>query len=447
MENTMTLVDLWIEYLRELTQEKSELIKWEAFWGNRRVEAPEDGDLITDWFSYTSATQDDRSPEIFRKWSGIALVAGAMERKITVRTGMNTTYCNLYTLLVGPSGTGKYIVNTVREFWKDAKEPHTGAKAFKVAADSLTKASLVDSLAKATQVKIRPDGQNETYHSLLIAAEEFNVLLPSYDMEYIGTLNAIWNNKPSHDELRRFGVLRVEIEKPQLNILGGVQPSFLANVFPDEVWTTGLARRIMMIYSDERRIRDPFTEYPDPFALRERIQNKLARIALMWGEIGWTEGAREFFREWVLSGSPPIPQHSRLQGYVRERERMVMKLVGISSVSRKIDLSPIEVMDVERALGWLFEAEKVMPEIFRAMLAKSDWAVVEELYLWIMSLWTKGGHKPIQGKRVYEFVGERAPAEKVERIVAMAIRTRTLECVDQGGDLWKPLPKVFRTGE
>ena len=45
----------------------------------------ENGDLITDWFQYTSATQDDRSPEIYRKWSGISLVAGAMERKVWVK--------------------------------------------------------------------------------------------------------------------------------------------------------------------------------------------------------------------------------------------------------------------------------------------------------------------------------------------------------------------------
>ena len=106
-------------------------------------------DLITDWFSYTSATQDDRSPEIYRKWSGISLVAGAMERKVWVKTGMNRTYCNLYVLLVGPSGTGKFIVETVRTFWNDTKDPFTQAKAFHVASDSLTKASLIDALGRA----------------------------------------------------------------------------------------------------------------------------------------------------------------------------------------------------------------------------------------------------------------------------------------------------------
>ena len=35
----------------------------------------------------------------------------------------------------------------------------------------------------------------------------------------------------------------------------------------------------------------------------------------------------------------------------------------------------------------------------------------------------------------------------VERILALAVRTRAIECVDQGRDLWKPLAKQFRGTE
>jgi len=404
------------------------------------------GDLITDWFQYTSTTQDDRSPEIFRKWSGIALVAGALERKVVVRTGMNRTFCNLYVLLVGPSGTGKYIVETVRQFWKETREPHTGAKAFHVSADSLTKASLVDAIARARQVKINSKGETETYHSLLVAAEEFKVLLPSYDMEYIGTLERLFNCPPEHIEERRFNVKLVEIAKPQLNILAGVQPSYFATVFPEEVWSTGLARRIVMVYSAERRIRDPFTEYPDPKELRERIQHKLGVITTLWGEVGWTSEAKKYFQEWCLAGEPPVPTHSRMVPYVTERARFVQKLVGISSVSRKLDLSPIDLIDIERALEWLFEIEAKIPDVYRAMQSKNDWAIVEELYHWAVAAAKKSG-KPLSGGRIIEFIGERTVAEKVEKVLALAVRTRAIECVDQGADLWKPLSKQFRVTE
>ena len=403
-------------------------------------------DLITDWFQYTSATQDDRSPEIYRKWTGIALVAGAMERKVVVRTGMNTTFCNLYTLLVGPSGTGKFIVETVKKFWLDTRDPLTGAKAFHVASDSLTKASLVDELGQSRQVKLDNHGNTVTYHSLLCPSEEFKVLLPAYDMEYIGTLERVFNCPDVHREKRRFGVTLLEIERPQLNILAGVQPSYFSTVFPPEVWSTGLARRIVMIYSAERRIRDPFTEYPDPIGLRQKILEKLSRISAMWGEITWTPQARRYFQDWVLAGEPPVPSHSRMIPYITERARFVMKLVGISSVSRKIDLSPIDLIDIERALEWLFEIEKVIPEVYRAMEGKNDWMVVEELYHWVVKVHSKD-KKPLPGGRIVEFIAERTIAGNVERILALAVRTRAIECVDQGRDLWKPLAKQFRGTE
>ena len=403
-------------------------------------------DLITDWFSYTSATQDDRSPEIYRKWSGISLVAGAMERKVWVKTGMNRTYCNLYVLLVGPSGTGKFIVETVRTFWNDTKDPFTQAKAFHVASDSLTKASLIDALGRARQVKLNERGESMEYHSMLVASEEFKVLLPAYDMEYIGTLERIWNSPPKHVEERRFNVKLVEIANPQLNILAGVQPSYFATVFPEEVWSTGLSRRIVMVYSAERKIRDPFTEYPDPDELRQRILTKLGRISVMWGELRWFPDAKKYYQEWVLAGEPPVPTHSRMIPYNTERARFVQKLCGISAVSRKIDLSGIERIDIERALEWLFEIESKMPEVFRAMQGKNDWAIVEELYHWIVGVHRRTG-KPIPGAKIIEFISERITADKVERTLALAVRTRAIECVDQGADLWKPLAKQFRQSE
>ena len=403
-------------------------------------------DLITDWFQYTSCTQDDRSPEIYRKWSGIALVAGAMERKVWVKTGMNRTYCNLYTLLVGPSGTGKFIVETVRTFWNETKDPMTGAKAFHVASDSLTKASLIDALGRARQTKINERGETETYHSMLIAAEEFKVLLPQYDMEYIGTLERVWNSPLRHVEERRFNVKLVEIDRPQLNILAGVQPSYFSTVFPEEVWSTGLSRRIVMVYSQERRIRDPFTEYPDPSELRKQILLKLGRVSVMWGGVGWLPDAKKYFQDWVLAGEPPVPTHSRMVPYNTERARFIQKLAGISAVSRKIDLSGIERIDIERALEWLFEIEAKMPDVFRAMQGKNDWSVVEELYHWLVAVHRKSG-KPVAGGRIIEFIGERTTSDKVERTLALAVRTRAIECVDQGSDLWRPLAKQFRQSE
>lgn len=406
-------------------------------------------DFISKCFNYLSSTADRRSPEIFRRWAAIALCAGALERRVWVRTGEMTTFCNLYTLLVAPPGTGKSIIETVRELWAAAVVPKSVAPAFNVAPDSMTHASLVDDLSTATRTRLLPTGKSYVSASMLVAAEEFSVLMPAYDMLYIGKLNRIYGNPPLHKETRRFGVKEVNITNPQLNILGGVQPVFLSNVFPDEVWQTGLARRIMMIYSAERKPTDPFAIYEGLPTQRQEILDALGLLSDAYGPVGWSDGAAKIFREWVLAGEPPVPEHSKLVGYKTNRAQNVIKLAGISAVSRDIEAKTftIEAVDCKRAMEWLFEAERYMPDVFRAMLGRSDHAVLEELYIYVMSVFERNGRQAFAGKYIYQFLSERAPADKINNLVGLAIRNQMIDCTDQVNDLWIPKPKYFQATE
>ena len=209
------------------------------------AEDPPD-DFISTFFTYTAATSNRQSPDIFRLWGGIALLAAALERRIWLRTGDWITFPNLYTLFVGPSGVGKNVIDSIREILRAANEPNTKIKAFKVAPDNMTKASMIDALVRARSTKLTPKGQTITYHALTITAEEFSVFMSKYDMDFVGVLNRLYNNPAEHEEERRFGIKEARAEFPMLNILGGIQPAFLA-VLPDETWTTGLGRRFIML--------------------------------------------------------------------------------------------------------------------------------------------------------------------------------------------------------
>ncbi len=216
----------------------------------------EGGDFIESWMEMTDGVN---SPDQFRLWSGISLVAGACERRIWARAAKAQTFPNLYVLLTAAPGVGKQIINLAKLLWKSVKEPNSGPPAFRIAPTQMTKASLVDAIAAASQFKM-VKGANIKYHSLLIAAEEFQVLLPHYDEEYIGTLNEIFNNPDApYEEMRRTGSVKsISIEYPQLNILAGVQPSYFASTFPEHAWSTGLARRIIMVHAAEGKFQDLF---------------------------------------------------------------------------------------------------------------------------------------------------------------------------------------------
>lgn len=398
-------------------------------------------------------TEGSSSPPLFRLWSAISLLAGACERRVWIEVGQRKSYPNLFVLLVAPPGVGKFIIEEVRELWSEVCQPGTKIPAFNVAPDSMTKASLIDTLAKSTTMFLGTGGAPYKYHSLLVAAEEFSVLLPAYDMEYIGVLNSIWSNKERHEESRRHGPARsVVIDRPMLNMIGGAQPAWLSALFPEEAWSTGLARRLVMIYSTETPHRSLFYDPGTDATLRQKVLDLLGEISQLFGRLRWEGPAMEALDKWYMSGGPnvggaPVPEHSKLQHYNRSRGYFALKLCIIAALARSREMV-IRLADVDRALGWLLEAERFMPDIFRAMLGKSDRDVLDELHMYASAMFQRSGaRKKVAGEDLRRFLLERVPHEKVETLIGAAERANLLARIGGTQDDWIPKARFNHSPE
>ena len=401
----------------------------------------ESEDFISQFLAFTDGMV---SPPIFRLWAGIALMAGALERRVWLRAGKFTTFPSLYTLLVAPPGVGKQIIDVVRDLWTETTEPGSKIPAFHVAPDSVTKASLVDSIAGAKTSMLTPQGPMYTYQSLLVGAEEISVLIPAYDMEFIGVLNALYNNKSSYKERRRTGTVReLAIENPVLNMLCGAQPSYLAHTLPEEVWNSGISRRMLMVYCGEVPIHNIFEVPEDDADMRLGILQRLSRARSLYGQMRWEPEANEHMAKWHMSGGPPAPTHSKLAAYVRSRTQHVLKLTIISAISRSSEMI-IRLCDVERAIAWLLEIELLMPDIFREMIGRSDSQVLEEMHYYVQEIWIKRMRrdpKGVHGSAIVHFLSQRVPSEKIHRIMDIAERSNVIARVAGTTDNWIPKPK------
>src|ERR1700734_3216359 len=179
------------------------------------------------------------------------MIASSLERRVWAEQGRLRTFPNLYIMLMGSPGVGKQVIEEVRGLLAETLRPDSQMKAFHIASDSTTRASLMDELKKARQVFLAPQGTEE-FSSLILMSEEFRVLMPSYDQEFISRLDRIYNCPTQHSESRRTGQVReLNIVKPIINILSGAQPAYLADTFPENAWATGVSRRLMMIYASE----------------------------------------------------------------------------------------------------------------------------------------------------------------------------------------------------
>src|SRR5215469_7907232 len=386
-------------------------------------------DWITNFISYT---ENIPSPPIFRLWAGIATVAGALERRVWVVSAGKCIFPNMYILLVGHPGTGKtQAIELTNYLWYSCRDLF-------IAPHDVTKPALIDCLSHATRKLIRKEDSLVEYNSLLVAADEFGVLLPAHDTDFLSTLNRIYDNPPQHQHHRRgLGDKQIDIINPQLNIIGGTQPSYLANLLPEEAWGQGFMSRVIMIHSNQHVKVDLFnTKELDKrkFAL---LSTKLIAVTKLYGQMNWDFNAAKIAQKWYNDGCPPEPEHSKLEHYNARRMLHIIKLATISAVST--GNQRITVEDFNRAQGWLLEAELGMPDIFREMVQRSDIQVIDELHFFLWRIWAKE-KKPVHEARVYDFLKNRVPSEKIQKIIEICLKANILDKL-AGTDTYKPRPK------
>lgn len=373
------------------------------------------------------------SPEIFRLWSGISTLAGALERRVWISTSRSVLFPNLFVLLVAPPAVGKsQAINNVSELWYATKK-------FKIAPDNVTKASLIDALDAADGKRIAPGGALIEYHSLLTASSEFGVLVPAHDLEFLSVLNHIYDNPRTYRENRRSLNKNIEIVNPQLNIIAGTQPGFLASLLPEEAWSMGFTSRIIMVYSAVPTTVSLFQKQEPRDHMFKALCEGLKGFADIMGEAQWEPDAQVELERWAQSGCEPVPQHSKLQHYTGRRILHCLKLSLISAISRA-GTTTITLWDVNRARDWLLHAEILMPDIFRDMSLKSDSQVILELHWFMWQIWIKS-RQPIHEGRAIHYLQQRLPAEKIERVLDIAVKSGILRKQDTAvGPSYIPRP-------
>lgn len=389
------------------------------------------GRKCQDWVeSFLTLTEDIPSPELFRMWTGIAIVAGALQRRVWIETAQSLIYPNLYTLLVSPPGVGKsQAISRAADFW-------IGTDTMHVAPDSVTRASLIDALDSASTKAILPDGTFQQYHALAVPASEFGVLVPAHDLEFLNTLNHVYDNPRYYRENRRSRNKQVDISFPMLNILGGTQPAYLASLLPEQAWGMGFTSRLIMVYSAQNIRPNLFDVKPVNEGLKKKLQDDLKVVVQLFGKMNFEPEARTHVEEWAQAGLPPIPTHGRLQNYNTRRILHFLKLAMISSVARGSDLV-ITMEDVSRAKHWLLDAEDRMGDIFRDMAGKSDNQVIQDLHDFMWRLYARD-KKPIHLARIVGFLSSKVPADKVMRVLDLCERSEVIQRDAGTTDMYRP---------
>lgn len=376
---------------------------------------------LPDWIDLFYEYTDNRpTPALFRKWAGIGIVAGALERKTWVHTLGSNLYPNLYVLLVSPPGLGKTVmIDEVTKFWGSMKDHY-------LAPSSMSRASLADALRESERHIIRPQDTPSiiNFNSLLISINELSTIMPEYNNDFMGTMTDLYDGK-RYGEKKRGNDLSYVLEHPQLNLIAGTTPSYLNGIMPEGAWDQGFISRVIMVYSGEVELKDLFTEIDKKTKEFDRLAEELKAIGTMYGRMQFHPDAAAAITAWYRKKGPPIPDHPKLIWYNTRRTAHLLKLCQIASASRGEDFI-ISLEDYQRALGWLLEAEAFMPDIFRAMTQGGDARAIEDCWHYCYQIYIRE-KRLVSETRLWNFLIQRVPSHNVERVIKAMVTSGLLE--------------------
>ena len=372
------------------------------------------------------------SAPIYRRWAAITTLAAALEQKVWLQTSA-PLYPNLYVFLVGHPGVGKTrTVMAAAKFFRELPEPH-------LAPTSMSMASLVDSLVDAKRTFINLPNPPLEYNSLFIVADELSAFMHKFDDEIIGGLTTFYDVTAPYSQRRRGNDIRILIKHPQLSILSGTTPSNLMKFMPENAWDQGFTSRVIMVFSDERIISEDFFAHSSRDLPADMVHD-LALINSLTGQFSATQDYQDAINNWRKLGQGPVPNHPKLLHYNTRRLAHLLKLSMVAAVdSGNLLLLTKEVFN--KAMGWLLEAELVMPEIFKAGSVGADAKAMDEIYHYIMASDLKRNGVPEH--KIVNFARERVPAHSVMRVLEIMERSGMIRgiAIDTatGAKLWQAI--------
>lgn len=342
----------------------------------------------------------------------MAALSAVVERRAWVHSGHGNIWPNIFVLLAAPPGGGKTIITrAITDLIHDMKVDDSQKP--RLAANSMTKSAMVDTLEEAIRVRVIPGEGIEEWHSMAIINSEFGVVFPAYDQAFLSHLSHFWDCERQFEERTRTNKSKF-IANPHVMMLGGIQPKLLNDTFPESSWGQGFFARTTIVYVSEMPKVKFFRKTLPDFTVKTQLVAGLEQLSERWGEIFFSPLTIEAFETWEANDFQPFPTHPRLAGYVERRKIHAIKLAILFCLSSGHEL--IELEDLKRARSLLERTEENLADLFVAMGSHEFSAVMDETVHFVLREYART-KKAVGQQALMAFVSRRAQPLHVEPII------------------------------
>jgi hypothetical protein len=319
------------------------------------------------------------TPEVFRKWSALSSVAGALGKKAWYDFGQFKVYPNLFILLVAPPGRGKSVslILPLYEIYGNLSvEPYTrkedvpakldtfGLKdsPLYLLQDKVTPEELIRQMKKCGRVNLDLTTANKIHYEspLTLVTSEFGSLMNRNDKTLQMFLTDMWDAKDKytyHTKTSGHDIIR----GPCLNWIACATPEQFIENMPENARSQGLLPRIVPVFFDGEKTEDKLFYGKINSSIVYNLTATLAHIATLQGEFTVEDTFRDELQDYVSGGMAPRPTDPNMSEYNERRLAHWMKVAMCVSAACRDDMI-ITRGDWTYAQEMMLAAESDMPQ-------------------------------------------------------------------------------------
>lgn len=338
-------------------------------------------DLLDLYMRYSAS--NEHTPQNNR-WTFLSCVSALLGRRVHIPFGHLTIYPNMYVFLVGlPAtrkstsiGVGRDLMRAVG--YKTMTYGKTSREKFLLDFEEGFDNRLDNGEFNFEGALDKPlNPLASTVSECFVCDDEFLDFIGMKNFNFLTTLTKLWDNQDNCPE-RVKNSKSVNIPNPTVNILGGLTPTNLSLILPQEIIGQGYTSRIILVNSGKLVDKITFPIKPNQ-SIRNDLINELKKINVMEGQIQYSGEAKELL-DHIYKKFIPILD-GRLQHYCSRRFIHLLKLCAVVCAIRGTLVITSEIVEQANTILGYTEASMhlALGEFGEAKHSKATQRIMEVL--------------------------------------------------------------------